>query len=79
MQGNSVPVPGYNFSGVADRGRQMAAYDELPAKIRRAIDDAPFEICCIATLKFFKKNREEKTMNEIKESVDLFLERANAK
>jgi hypothetical protein len=54
VQGNSAPVSGYDFSGVADKPKQMRAYDALPITVRRAIDAALFEICCVATLSFYR-------------------------
>jgi hypothetical protein len=72
-QGNSTPVTGYDFSGVADRRKQMAAYDALPVTVRRALDEAPFEICCIATLDFYREHGARKTVAEVIESGAAYL------
>jgi hypothetical protein len=73
---NSTPVPGYDFSGVADRAAQMVAYDTLPTCVRQALDDAPFEICCIATLDYYEDHGEEETIREIERSAAMFLSAA---
>jgi hypothetical protein len=76
-QGNSVAVPGYDFSGVRDIRKQMAAYDALPVTVRRALDTAPFEICCVATLAFYREHNASQTVIEIKDSGSQFIQAAN--
>lgn len=76
-QGNSVAVEGYEFSGVRDIPRQMAAYDALPVTVRRALDAAPFEICCVATLAFHKAHNAAGTIAEIEDSARAFVLAAN--
>ena len=68
--GNSVEVAGYagGYDGVADRQKQMRAYDALPPAVQRALDDALFEISVIATLEFHKEHGTEKTLAEIDDS-----------
>ena len=77
-QGNSTPIANYDFSGVADRTRQMRAYDALPVTVRRALDAAPFEICCIATLDYYRDHGARETVREVRESARLFIEAARA-
>lgn len=76
VQGNSAPVKGYDFSGVADRTRQMRAYDALPVTVRRALDDAPFEICCVATLAYYREHGARDTVKEVRDSGQIFVKAA---
>ena len=55
----------------------MLAYDQLAPSVRRAIDAAPFEMCCEATLKILQESGEAETLREIEESVRLFLKFAD--
>jgi hypothetical protein len=74
--GNNTPVDGYveGFTGVADRRQQMAAYDALPVTVLRALDNALFAICCVATLKFYRAHGASKTIAEIEDSNRCFME-----
>jgi hypothetical protein len=76
VPGNSRPVRGYDFSGTYDKVAQMRDYDRLPVTVRRALDVAPFEICCVATLAYYRQHNASLTIAEIADSARLYLQAA---
>lgn len=70
---NHAAHSGYKHGFVRPNpARDLAAYDQLPRPIRRALDDAPAAICAVATLEHYRKNGAMSTIKEIRETVDGF-------
>lgn len=78
-QANHRPVPGYEGGFVRpDPVRDLAAYDQLPADVRRALDEAPFAISAREALTVYKKSGHAAVMREIAESAALYYEACEA-
>jgi hypothetical protein len=69
---NHQPVKGYSKGFVpSNPARELAAYDELPAPARRALDAAPMAFSAVEALEVYRKEGIMALMREIKVSEDL--------
>jgi hypothetical protein len=55
-----------------DPGSDLAAYDRLPAAVKRALDDAPLAISAVHAFHHLRAHGLVSVLREIKESADLF-------
>lgn len=70
---NHPRAQGYQHGFVKpDPIRDLAAYDQLPRPLRRALDDAPAAICAVATLAHYRQHGVMSTMKEVRETHDAF-------
>ena len=70
---NHQRVDGYAPGFVKpDPKRDLAAYDQLPGPLRRALDDCPASVCAVAALAYYKKHGVMAALREIGETADLF-------
>lgn len=71
---NHPRTDGYQHGFVKPNpAKDLAAYDQLPRPLRRALDDAPAAICAVATLAHYRRHGAMSTMKEIRETADAFF------
>lgn len=71
---NHQPVKGYTAGFVRPNPtRDLAAYDQLPAPARRALDEAPFAISAVEALEVYRAVGIMAVMREIKESANQYF------
>ena len=71
---NHAPVSGYQAGFVRPNPEaDLAAFDQLPRSVRRALDDAPFAISAVAALEVYRGQGRLKALSEIKASAREYL------
>jgi hypothetical protein len=77
VQHNHLTRPDFAVKLVApDPSGDLAAYDKLPAAVKRALDDAPLAISAVHALHHLRAHGLVSVLREIKESADLFYSAA---